>query len=87
MRRAKPPSALRPPWVKGLVILVATAFLALESGAVRAAEVIRFPESAALPPATITPETRPGPRASLPQPLPQIDAWRYRRIFQLQDAG
>jgi soluble lytic murein transglycosylase-like protein len=49
--------------------------------------MIKFPESAALPPATITPDIHAGPRAALPQPLPQTDAWRYRRIFQLQAGG
>ncbi len=69
MRPAKPPSALRPPWAGGFL---------------RAAEPIKFPESAALPPGGLTPDTRPGPRALLPQPLPETDAWRYHRIFQLQ---
>lgn len=61
--------------------------LLLATALATAAEVISFPESASLSPRDWTPD-EPGARAlHLPQPLPQTDAWRYRRVFDLQSAG
>lgn len=69
------------------IVAVAVGLFVLASGVVAAADLIRFPESASLTPRDWTPDDSGGPAYRLPQPLPETDAWRYRRIFELQAGG
>jgi soluble lytic murein transglycosylase-like protein len=69
------------------LIAAAAALFLTGSVLAMAAEAPHFPESASLPPPGTIPDQQPGPVRSLPQPLPQTDAWRYSRIFALQAHG